>query len=118
MGRMIATVFFVLLIWQLYRGTKDDKARTSKALWLPTFWLFIGSSRNISEWLHLSSSGRSVTYVEGSPLDRAVLTLVLVLGVMVVLRRIRQVGIILRLNLPIVLYFLFCLTSVLWSAFP
>jgi exopolysaccharide production protein ExoQ len=118
MGRMIATVFFVLLIWQLYRWTRDDETRTSKALWLPTFWLFIGSSRNISEWFHLSSPGRSVTYVEGSPLDRAVLTLVLALGVMIVLGRFRQTGTILRLNLPIVLYFLFCLTSVLWSDFP
>jgi len=118
MGRMIATVFFVLLIWQLYRWTKDDENRTSKALWLPTFWMFIGSSRNISEWFHLSSPGRSVTYVEGSPLDRAVLTLVLAFGVIVVLGRIKRAGTILRLNFPILLYFLYCLTSVLWSDFP
>ena len=118
MGRIVATVFFSILIWQLYRWTRDDEARTSKALWLPTFWLFIGSSRSFSEWLHLSSGGRSVTYAEGSPLDRAVLTLVLALGVIVLLGRARRAGIILRSNLPILLYFLYCLTSVLWSDFP
>jgi O-antigen ligase len=117
MGRIVATVFFAILIWQLYRWTRDDEARTSKALWLPTYWLFIGSSRNLSEWLHLGSE-RSVAYVEGSPLDRAVFTLVLALGVMVVLGRARRAGIILRSNLPILLYFLYCLTSVLWSDFP
>ena len=62
MGRLIATAFFVLLIVQLYRWTKDDQARTSKALWLPTFWLFIGSSRNLSEWLHMSSAGLNATW--------------------------------------------------------
>lgn len=117
MGRMIATVFFVLLIWQLYRWTRDDEARTSKALWLPTFWLFIGSSRNISEWMHMGAD-RSVTYVEGSPLDRAMLSLVLALGVMVLFGRGKRVGELLRSNLPILLYFSYCLISVFWSDFP
>jgi exopolysaccharide production protein ExoQ len=117
MGRIVATVFFAILIWQLYRWTRDDEARTSKALWLPTYWLFIGSSRNLSEWFHLTSE-RSVAYTEGSPLDRAVFTLVLALAVMVVLGRSNRAGTILRSNLPILLYFLYCLTSVLWSDFP
>jgi exopolysaccharide production protein ExoQ len=117
MGRMIATVFFVLLIWQLFRWTRDDEARTSKALWLPTFWLFIGSSRNISEWMHLSYGG-SERYLEGNPLDRMVLTLALALGVIVLLSRTRGVGRLLRSNIPILLYFAYCLISVLWSDFP
>jgi exopolysaccharide production protein ExoQ len=117
MGRIYATVIFAVLIWQLYRLTRDGEARTSRALWLPTYWMFIGSSRNFSEWLHLSSE-RSVTYVEGSPLDRALLTLVLALGVMVLLGRAKRFGAMLRSNLPILLYFLYCLTSVLWSDFP
>lgn len=117
MGRLIATAFFVLLIVQLYRWTKDDQARTSKALWLPTFWLFIGSSRNLSEWLHMSSGG-SERYLEGNPLDRAVLTIALALGVMVLLSRGWGVWKLLRTNIPILLYFAYCLTSVLWSDYP
>jgi exopolysaccharide production protein ExoQ len=120
MGRIVATVFFAILIWQLYRLTRDGERETSWALWLPTYWLFIGSSRNLSEWLHLSGGvgGRSVAYTEGSPLDRAVFTLVLALGVIVLLGRAGRVGTILRSNLPILLYFLYCLTSALWSDFP
>jgi exopolysaccharide production protein ExoQ len=117
MGKLIATIFFIGLIWQLFRYTRDEGYHPSKALWIPTYWLFIGSSRNLSEWFHMGSE-RSVTYVEGSPLDRAVFILVLALGVIVLLGRARQAGIILRSNLPILLYFLYCLTSVLWSDFP
>ncbi len=114
MGRLIATAFFVLLIWQLYRWTKDQQARTSKALWLPTFWLFIGSSRNLSEWLHMSSGG-SERYMEGNPLDRMVLTIALALAVVVLCRRAQGVSRLLRSNMAILLYFGYCLTSVLWS---
>jgi exopolysaccharide production protein ExoQ len=118
MGKMIATVFFVLLIWQLYRWTRDDEHQTSIALWLPTFWFFIGSSRNISEWLYGSSSAGADRYLQGSPLDRAILSLVMALGVMVLLARAQRVGRILRSNFPILLYFSYCVISVLWSDFP
>jgi O-antigen ligase len=117
MGRIIATVFFVLLIWKLYKWNRDEHARTSLALWLPTFWLFIGSSRNVSEWLHMSSGG-SERYVEGSPLDRIVLTVALALGVMVVLKRAQGVWRLALANIPILLYFAYCLTSVFWSDYP
>jgi O-antigen ligase len=117
MGRIYATLFFVVLIGQLYRLTRNEETRTSPALWLPTYWLFIGSSRNLSEWLHLSSGARSETYLEGSPLDRAVLILVLALGVMVVLGRAKKAGVLLRGNLPILLFFSYCLLSVFWSDF-
>src|SRR6516162_1172703 len=120
MGRIIATVFFILLILQLYRMTRDEGVRTSKALWLPTFWFFIGLTRNVSDWLHLSASNGSESgqYMEGSPLDRAILTLFLALGVMVVLGRTGKVGAILRANFPILLYFSYCLVSILWSDYP
>jgi len=117
MGKIIATVFFVLLIWKLYKWNRDEEARTSLALWLPTFWLFLGSSRNVSEWLHMSSGGAE-RYVEGSPLDRIVLTVALALGVTVLLGRAESVRRLLLTNIPILLYFTYCLTSVLWSDFP
>jgi exopolysaccharide production protein ExoQ len=119
MGRLIATIVCVFVIWLLFRLNREGGVRISKALWLPTFWFFIALSRNISEWLHYSTfSGRSVRYLEGSPLDRAVLSAVLALGVIVLLGRARRTGMLLRSNLPILLYFLYCGISVLWSDFP
>jgi exopolysaccharide production protein ExoQ len=118
MPRLIATIFFAFVIWQLFRLNREGKVRTSKALWLPTFWMFIGSSRNVSEWFYGARGGGSERYLEGSPLDRAVLSAVLAVGVIVLLLRSRRVGMLLKSNLPILLYFLYCAISVLWSEFP
>ena len=114
---LIATMLCVFVIWQLFRLNREADVQTSKALWIPTFWLFISSSRNISSWLQYSGGG-SDQYLEGSPLDRAVLSAVLALGVIVLLTRARRIGPLLRSNLPIILYFLYCGISVLWSDFP
>ncbi len=118
MVRVIASIICALLIWQLFRLNRESDVRTSKALWIPVVWLFLAASRNVSEWLQYSPDGVSDQYLEGSPLDRAVLTAILALGVIVLLNRTRQVGILLRSNLPILLYFLYCGISVLWSDFP
>jgi exopolysaccharide production protein ExoQ len=119
MGRLIATIFCAFLIWLLFRLLREGEVRVSKALWLPTYWLFIGSSRNLTEWLHLAPGGdHADNYLEGSPLDRAVLTAVLAIGVIVLLGRARRTGMLLKSNLPILLYFLYCGTSVVWSDFP
>jgi exopolysaccharide production protein ExoQ len=118
MTHLIATVICAFVIWQLFRLNREGESRPSKALWIPTFWLFLGSSRNVSEWLHYSPGGATNRYLEGNPLDRALLSAVLALGVIVLLGRTRRVGILLRSNLPILLYFLYCGISMLWSDFP
>jgi exopolysaccharide production protein ExoQ len=114
---LIATIICAFVIWLLFRLDRERDVPTSKALWIPTFWLFIAASRNASSWLQYSSGG-SGEYLEGSPLDRAVLTAVLALGVIVLLSRARRTGMLIRSNLPILVYFLYCGTSVLWSDFP
>jgi exopolysaccharide production protein ExoQ len=118
MGRLIASIFCAFVIWQLFRLNREKEVRTSKALWIPTFWLFLASSRNLSEWFHYSSGAAADRYLEGNPLDRAVLTAIMALGVIVLLGRTRRTGMLLRSNLPILVYFLYCAISVLWSDFP
>lgn len=58
------------------------------------------------------------TELEGSPLDRNLYTALLVLGIIVLVRRWQETGRLLRANLPIVLFFLYCAASVLWSDYP
>jgi O-antigen ligase len=116
-ARLIATVVFALGIVGLFRLNREPGARTSKALWIPAMWLFIAASRNVSDWLQMSSGG-STDYTEGSPLDRTVLTAILLLGVIVILIRHARMGALLRSNVPILLFFFYCGVSVLWSDFP
>jgi exopolysaccharide production protein ExoQ len=115
---LIAAVLCLFLIWQLFRLSWESGVRTSKALWIPTFWLFIAASRNVSAWLQYGDPSAGDQYLEGSPLDRAVLTAVLALGVIVLLGRLRRTGTVLRSSIPILLYFGYCGISVAWSDFP
>ena len=57
------------------------------ALWVPVCWLFICSSRNVSEWMHYSGDVQTNRYLEGNPLDRAFLTALLLVAVLVLVRR-------------------------------
>jgi len=122
MTPQIASVACVVGILGLFALDRDRRARTSKALWLPVVWLSIGASRMIGEWLAetgLVSGGRAIDsadqLLDGSPLDRFLLTVLLALGIAVLLGRRQRVGTLLRANLPILLFFLYCGASTLWS---
>ena len=117
MPKIIATFVCCLGIAWLFRLDRDPKVRSSKALWIPMMWLFIAASRNVSDWLQISGGGSS-DYTEGSPFDRAVLSIILGFGVLALLGRREKVISILRTNAPIVIFFLYCGISVLWSDFP
>jgi exopolysaccharide production protein ExoQ len=88
------------------------------ALWLPVSWLFICSSRNVSEWLHYSGDTQTNRYLEGNPLDRAILTGILLLAVLVLFKRGTRAVAVLRANIPILLYFSYCGISFIWSDYP
>ena len=57
-------------------------------------------------------------YIDGSPLDRNVLTVLLILGLVVLSKRTRQVRAILASNPIIVIFFIYCLISLLWADYP
>jgi len=98
---------------------RDRQARTSPALWLPVIWLAIGASRNVSLWLAPAEQvNLQRQYLDGSPLDRAVFTSLLVLSFLVLIRRRERTGQILTRNAPLLLFFLFCAISAAWSDFP
>jgi O-antigen ligase len=108
-------------IYGLYLLNRDPKAETSKALWIPLIWLLIAGSRNVGEWLGATVAAPSTTadpYIEGNPIDRNLLAGLVAIGVIILIRRRGKVGKILLANWPILLYFTYCLVSVLWSDYP
>jgi O-antigen ligase len=119
MPPQIATIVFALGILGLFLLDRDRKARVSPALWIPVAWVSIGASRMVSQWLGLGLVMESPgQYIEGSPLDRLILTGLLVAGLMVLAARGRRTGSFLRVNGPLLLFFFFAGSSVLWSDFP
>jgi O-antigen ligase len=117
--REIATVAFVGLILLLFRLDREGRARVSAALWLPVAWTFLAGSRMVSEWLgpeYVAESPEAL--LDGSPLDRFVVTAMLVVGLAVLVARGPQVAAALRANGAVILFFLWAAFSVLWSDYP
>jgi exopolysaccharide production protein ExoQ len=115
----IATIIYALGILGLFLLDRDRKVRTSKALWLPVIWIWIVGSRPISAWLGISPPTVTASQMlEGSPVDRLVYQVLLAAGIIVLIRRSSRASALLRANWPIVLYFSYCLLSIVWSDFP
>jgi exopolysaccharide production protein ExoQ len=119
MNPQIATIAYAFLIAVLFYLNRDSRTKTSPALWLPVIWLGIGSSRGLSTWFGWGlNSDQSDQYLEGSPFDRAFLTVVVVVALAVLIKRREKVAAVLRANIPIVLFTLYCAISILWSDYP
>lgn len=119
MPSAIASIIFTIIILGLFYLDRHKDSRVSKALWIPAVWLFVCSSRAPSLWFGVRESlDSSDIYVEGSPFDRNVFTLLLLAALAVLLARSGRVGSMLRKNVLILLFFLFCAVSIFWSAFP
>src|SRR6266478_4403389 len=113
----IATIVYALLILGLFWLDRDQKARNSWGLWIPVVWCLFACSRSLSQWLQAPALGAE-EILEGSPIDRLVYTGLLAVGLIVLVIRGQRVGKFLRANALILLFFLYCAVSLLWSDFP
>ncbi|MGA2271947.1 MAG: O-antigen ligase family protein [Bryobacteraceae bacterium] len=119
MPPQIATVLFAVGIAGLFWLDRDRSARPSKALWLPIIWVSEAGSRSLAVWLDMGAPKEIPGQIpEGSPLDQLFAGALMLLGAIVLIRRRRLVKVLLKASWPIVLYFSFCLISLVWSDFP
>src|SRR5262249_757699 len=81
MAPSLALLIFAAGIAGLLWIDRDQESKISPALWLPVIWLSLLCSRSVSQWLGASSvTDSGDQYVEGSPLDRNILTGFIVVG--------------------------------------
>ena len=125
MSPSIATLICVAGIAGLYYLDRDREIHTSRALWLPVIWLGVAGSRSVSEWfgiLGFGGFGQSMNsagaYLEGSPLDRNFFLALTLIGVVVLSKKKVVVKRLLRANWPVVLFFVYCAISTVWSDYP
>jgi O-antigen ligase len=120
MSPPLAAIIFAIGIAGLFFFDRDKNVRVSKALWIPTLWLFFCLSRSASQWLGVSSppADTASVYLEGSPIDRVVLTALEVAALIVVVKRGRKVALFLRRNWALGLFFFYAALSMVWSDYP
>ncbi len=125
MPPLIAAIMCAIGVVGLFWFERDRTEKTSKALWIPVAWLSLSGSRAVSQWLAAFGWGDALQpfnspeqVLAGSPIDRAAVMLLLIIGVLVLLKRRRRVGHLLSANLPLVLFFAYCAVSIAWSEYP
>jgi exopolysaccharide production protein ExoQ len=117
----IAAIVFTLGVLGLFALNRDRTVRTSKALWIPVIWLLINGSRPVSAWLQLQTLQNMQNpgqYLEGSPFDAFVYSVLIMAGLVPLVRRGAQVRKLLRSNAAVLMFFSYCALSVLWSDYP
>src|SRR5262245_11640103 len=108
----ICLVFmFVLLVIERRRTT------TSFALWIPTLWVFFAASRPMSRWFTFTDGDSPV---DGSLPDRLTLGALILVGIVIVISRRRQIDWsgFLRRNFWLIAFFLYLGISAAWSDVP
>jgi len=120
----VADFVFVLIVCGLFVLDRERETHASKALWIPVVWVWIAGSRAVSQWLATFGYGAPVSvnladqYLDGSPIDRGIYATLLVLGLIVLSRRVPRVQRLLWVNVPIFLFFAYSAASVIWSDYP
>lgn len=104
----LAFVFFLLWL------DRKQSPNITRALWIPTIWMFYIASKPLAVWF--PSSGRNIE--AGSPLDRAFLSVLLFMSLLILIRRRFDWSKAMRDNPWLIALIVFMLISILWSNIP
>ena len=114
----IALLLCILFILYLFRIDFKRETHVSRSIWIPLIWVMIIASRPVSLWLNPGAVGGSEVYLEGSPLDRNIYLLLIIIGAYILSRRKIDWSQLCRNNAFIFLFMLYGGISIMWSDFP
>jgi hypothetical protein len=117
MNGSLAVLTFAVGVAGLFYLDRDKSVRTSKALWLPVIWLWIAGSRPVSSWFGLGtdSAFNIASTLDGSPMDAFVFQALICAGLIALFLRRNKAIVLLKASAPVLIYFVYCLLSTLWS---
>jgi O-antigen ligase len=104
------TVVFILFL--LYLERKQNPS-ASLALWIPSLWLLLVSCKALGVW-----TGTGEGMEEGSAIDRVVLSVLFVLGLLILLKRNFNWAYGITSNRALIFLIAFMFLSTLWSDMP
>jgi len=84
---LAACLFFSFILWLFYRNSRSAPG-ISGGLWIPLIWVGIMESKPVAYWfMSAQDSGDVEMYLDGNPMDRNILLLLIFAGVWVFMRR-------------------------------
>ena len=117
----IALVMVLIFILASLWDDQKNSANSSLALWIPVAWLGIAASKAASAWLRPNAfiaDSSEIDYLSGSPVDRNIFLLLLLVGFLVLLKRRSVINIRVKQNIWIFAFYIYALFSISWSHFP
>jgi exopolysaccharide production protein ExoQ len=112
-------VFLGFSVYALRIHHRREPFPVSAGISLAIFWFLYSGSRTIGYWFDPGTDIEAgIDYVGGNPVDRAILTCVILVGIFILARRRISPGAVWNANRWILLLFLFMGVSILWSNFP
>lgn len=122
MPPLFAIIISILFSSYLLYLDIKNKPNVSYALWVPFIWFLIIASRMVNLWLNPGfgsvGQGEIELYQEGSPIDRNIFLILMVIGFFVLLKRKTSWSSIVRSNFWPFLLFVYFALSIMWSDFP
>ena len=125
LASLLTVAFIIYGLSQDYRQGRSF----SPGMWISLAWIAISATRPLIYWLHPNlfvgfsqriawEQQHNIEIAQGNPLDRNIVIILMVLGLVVLLRRRPQFRLKLANNGWLIAFFAYCLISVLWSEFP
>lgn len=115
MPSVLALILCGVLVTVLLHIERRRHSEASFVLWVPTFWVLIYASRPVARWFE---SNPNSNVESGSPLDRLVLGILMLLALFILHRRKIEWYLVLKDNFWLFLLFIYMGISILWSDFP
>lgn len=110
MSPKIALAFCTIFVLFLLSLDRKQFPEASLALWMPSIWFLMATSKPLGAWFGIGIGGE-----QGSVIDRSVLIMLFVLGLLVVVKRKINIIDVLKQNSSVILLLGFMLISILWS---
>jgi exopolysaccharide production protein ExoQ len=119
MRQLIPILVIVAGLAVLFYRDRKAPVRTSAAVWIPILWMTLISSRPLTEWTPAKAWEyvSSTQFAEGSPINAFVFAALSVAALLVLNWRAARVRAFVRVNAPVLVFFAYCVASILWSGF-
>jgi O-antigen ligase len=120
MPPQLALILWAGFVAYLFWRDAKQPSHVSRALWIPLIWVLITGSRFVSQWLGIWGllPGGAGAPEEGSPLDALVFLGLIALGFRVLQQRRIRLGLLMRENVWLSIFFIYCFLAIVWSDFP